>query len=125
MLFDLEALRMNPVGLIFVAAGLFSICGAAFDWDFFINSRKTQFFVSIFGRNGARIVYGILGRVIVVMGALITLGILKNPAISAFAIASLVKVSVASEAWQLSGGDARGDGWMRLPRFGSEWPNGR
>ena len=69
---------MNPLGLILVAAGLFSICGAAFDWDFFINSRKARFFVSILGRTGARIVYAVLGLVIVVLGALITLGILKD-----------------------------------------------
>ena len=71
---------MNPVGLILVAAGLFSICGAAFDWDFFLNSRKAQFFVSMLGRTGARGFYGILGLVIMVLGALITSGILKNAA---------------------------------------------
>ena len=69
---------MNPFGLILVAAGLFSICGAVFDWDFFINSRKARFYVSIFGRVGARIFYAILGLVIVILGALITLGILKD-----------------------------------------------
>ena len=69
---------MNPAGLIIVAAGLFSICGAAFDWDFFINSRKARFFVSIFGRTGTRLFYGILGVVIVIVGALVTLGLLKD-----------------------------------------------
>ena len=69
---------MNPMGLILVAAGIFSICGAALDWDFFINSRKARFFVAVFGRTGARIFYGVLGLVIVVMGALITSGILKD-----------------------------------------------
>lgn len=69
---------MNPVGLFLVAAGLFSICGAAFDWDWFINSRKAQLFVALFGRNGARIFYGILGTVIVIMGALVTLGVIRN-----------------------------------------------
>ena len=69
---------MNPVGLIFVAAGLFSICGAAFDWDFFINSRKARFFVTMFGRTGARIFYVIFGLAIVVVGTLITLGIIKD-----------------------------------------------
>ena len=71
---------MHPVGLILVAAGLFSICGAAFDWDFFINSRKAQLFVTMFGRTGARIFYGVLGLAIVVLGALITLGVLKDAA---------------------------------------------
>jgi hypothetical protein len=69
---------MNPFGLILVAAGVFSICGAAFDWDFFINSRKAQFFVSMFGRNGARIFYAILGLAIAVGGTLISLGIIKD-----------------------------------------------
>ena len=63
---------MNPVGLIFVAAGVFSICGAAFDWDWFINSRKARFFVATFGRTGARILYALLGIVITILGALIT-----------------------------------------------------
>jgi purine-cytosine permease-like protein len=69
---------MNPIGLLLVAGGIFSVCGAAFDWDFFINSRKARFFVTVFGRTGARIFYGVLGLAVVVMGALITLGILKD-----------------------------------------------
>jgi len=69
---------MNPFGLILVAFGIFSICGAVFDWDWFINSRKARFFVAIFGRTGARIFYGILGLVIIVIGVLVTLGILKD-----------------------------------------------
>lgn len=69
---------MNPIGLFIVAAGAVSICGAAFDWDWFINSRKARFFVAILGRTGARILYGILGTVIVVTGLLITFGILKD-----------------------------------------------
>ena len=69
---------MNLIGLLLVAAGISSICGAAFDRGFFMESRKARFFVTIFGRTGARVVYGILGLAIVVMGTLITLGILKD-----------------------------------------------
>lgn len=69
---------MNPVGLILCAAGLFSICGAAMDWDFFMNSRKARFFVLILGRSGARVFYGILGSAIAIAGVLVTLGILKD-----------------------------------------------
>lgn len=69
---------MNPIGLFLVAAGLFSICGAAFDWDWFIQSRKARFFVATFGRNGARIFYGLLGTGIAVLGVLITIGIVTN-----------------------------------------------
>ena len=69
---------MNPAGLLIAAAGLFSIAGAFFNWDFFINSRKAQLVVAIFGRTGARIFYGALGLAIVVLGALIAMGILTD-----------------------------------------------
>ncbi|MFT5526728.1 MAG: hypothetical protein ACI9G1_000145 [Pirellulaceae bacterium] len=69
---------MNLFGLLIVAAGVFSICGAAFDWDFFMNSRKAQFIVGIFGRPGARIFYGLLGLGITVLGALLALGIIRD-----------------------------------------------
>ena len=60
--------------LIGIGAGIFSICGAVCDWDFFMNDYKAQFFVKIFGRNGARIFYGILGAFIVVCGVLALTG---------------------------------------------------
>jgi len=69
---------MNPIGLIFNAAGIFAICGAVFDWDFFMNSRKAWLFVTIFGRNGARVVYVLLGFFLNVLGALFLFGILKD-----------------------------------------------
>lgn len=69
---------MNLAGLFIVAAGIFSIAGAALDWDWFINSRKARLLVSLFGRNGARIFYGLLGAVITVLGLLITLGVIEG-----------------------------------------------
>jgi hypothetical protein len=69
---------MNPAGLILMAAGIFSISGAALDWDWFINSRKARLFVSLFGRNGARIFYGLLGTVITILGLLITIGVIEG-----------------------------------------------
>tara|TARA_B100000609_G_scaffold70592_1_gene56118 strand:- start:135 stop:344 length:210 start_codon:yes stop_codon:yes gene_type:complete len=69
---------VNAFGLLIVAAGLFSFCGAAFNWDWFFNSRKARFFVAIIGRTGARIFYALLGLVIAILGILMTLGIVKN-----------------------------------------------
>ena len=69
---------MNPVGLLLVAVGAFSIFGGVFDWDFFMEHRKARLFVSMFGRTGARFFYGLLGLVIVVLGALITVGIVED-----------------------------------------------
>ncbi len=69
---------MNFTGLIIVAAGLFSLCAAALDWNLFMQSRKAQWIVGIFGRNGARVFYGILGLGLMVLGGLIAAGILVN-----------------------------------------------
>ncbi|MGH7138294.1 MAG: immunity 17 family protein, partial [Pirellulales bacterium] len=66
------------LGLILAAAGIFSICGAAFNWDWFIESHKARFFVATFGRTGARIFYAILGIVIVVIGVLMALGLVSS-----------------------------------------------
>ncbi len=67
---------MKPVGLIFVAAGAFSILGAIYNWEWFMNARKARFMVNILTRNGARIFYGILGLALVVLGVLATMGII-------------------------------------------------
>ena len=61
-------------GLLLVAAGIFSICGAVFDWDWFMNNRRARFFVSIFGRNGARVFYIVLGMLLIVFGILLASG---------------------------------------------------
>lgn len=63
-------------GFFFVLAGLFSILGAVKNWDFFMNNRKAYIWVKLFGRNGARIFYGILGFVIAIIGLGISVGIL-------------------------------------------------
>lgn len=48
-------------------AGVFAIAGAAFDWNFFMESRKAALWVRLFGRNGARVFYVIIVLAIVVV----------------------------------------------------------
>lgn len=66
------------MGWVLVGCGAFAICGAAFDWDWFMNHRKAQLFVSLFGRPGARIFYALLGTAIAVAGVLVATGILPE-----------------------------------------------
>jgi len=66
---------MHYEGLILVGAGLFTAAGGAFDWDWFMNSGKARFFVNALTRNGARIMYGVIGVALVVVGVLILLGV--------------------------------------------------
>jgi drug/metabolite transporter superfamily protein YnfA len=55
-------------GILFVFAGTFSMAGAYFNWDWFMKNSRAWLFVKLFGRNGARIVYGLLGAFLVTIG---------------------------------------------------------
>ena len=69
--------ELSVMGWVFIAIGTFAICGAAMDWDWFMNSRRARFFVSVFGRMGARIFYGLLGIALMVFGILAIMGIIQ------------------------------------------------
>jgi small neutral amino acid transporter SnatA (MarC family) len=60
---------MNSTYAVFaIFAGIFTIVGAAADWDWFMNNHRARLFVSLFGRDGARVFYVILGLLIIVLG---------------------------------------------------------
>ncbi|MEK7995641.1 MAG: immunity 17 family protein, partial [Planctomycetota bacterium] len=65
----------EPWALMLVLVGLFAIAGGLFDWEWFMTNRKAWVFVKLFGRNGARIFYCILGLAVAVLGVLIAFGI--------------------------------------------------
>ena len=67
----------EPLGLLLVAAGLFSITGGLFNWEWFMNSRKARGVVKLLGRNGARVFYCFLGLAITILGLLATFGIIS------------------------------------------------
>jgi small neutral amino acid transporter SnatA (MarC family) len=59
--------------LLIAGGGLFSIAGAVFNWDWFMNNDRAQPFVNFFGREGARVFYVVLGLVLIVLGVVIFL----------------------------------------------------
>ena len=69
---------MNPIGLLFVALGVFTALAAALDWDWFMEDRKAQFLVRLFGRGGARIFYALLGFGFIVLGAFVAAGVILD-----------------------------------------------
>lgn len=69
---------MNWIGLLIVAIGLFTVCGALFDWVFYMNNYKARFFVTVLGRTGARVFYGLLGIGPVVVGVMATAGFIES-----------------------------------------------
>ena len=66
------------MGWVIAATGLFSVAGAALDWDWFMNHRKAQGLVRLMGRGGARAFYGLLGLTLAVVGVLMGLGIIEE-----------------------------------------------
>ncbi|QOV89344.1 immunity 17 family protein [Humisphaera borealis] len=69
---------MNPWGLAFVGAGLFTIIGAVCDWDWFMNHPKARFVCAVCGRGGARIFYVVFGIAFVIFGALFAAGVIHD-----------------------------------------------
>lgn len=61
---------------LILAAGLFSMAGGLFNWNFFIHSRKARLWVKFFGERGARIFYVVLGAAIVTLGTLLATGVI-------------------------------------------------
>ncbi|MBR1737026.1 MAG: immunity 17 family protein [Firmicutes bacterium] len=57
-------------GIFAVLAGVWCIAASYLDLDIFFESSKANFFVNLFGREGARTFYGVLGGIILVLGIL-------------------------------------------------------
>ena len=56
------------IGLIPMAAGLWLICGAVFNWNIFMEHYRSAFLIEMIGRTGARIVWILIGALYVALG---------------------------------------------------------
>jgi len=55
------------IAIFSMAAGIFAIIASILNWEFFFNSRKATFFMNVFGRNGTRIFYTLLGVLLIIL----------------------------------------------------------
>jgi len=60
-------------GLLLVVIGAVEICGAGCDWDWFMANRTGRLLIAICSRPGARVVYGFIGILLVLLGLWIQL----------------------------------------------------
>ncbi len=58
---------------LIIACGLFSLVCAVMNWNWFMNHRKAKFMISVIGRTGARIFYGVLGLFICTVGVVLAI----------------------------------------------------
>ena len=65
-------------GIIIILLGLGLIVGSYCNWDWFMKIWKDADWVEALGRNGARVLYAIIGFFGVILGLLISLGIIKS-----------------------------------------------
>ncbi|MFM9966246.1 MAG: Imm17 family immunity protein [Planctomycetaceae bacterium] len=74
---DVDFMEESPrlFGVLFLLSGLFGLWGSATDNDWFMSHRKARGLISLVGRDGARIIYGIMGVGFTVLGTLVALGI--------------------------------------------------
>ena len=54
--------------LLIIVSGFITIFCAFMDYDWFMKHRKADFFVALFGRDGARVFYIVLGIVVIFLG---------------------------------------------------------
>lgn len=66
---------MGSYSIVLILVGAFSLAGGVFNWDWFITGRKARFLVNIFGRQVTRVIYGVIGLVLIVWGMLMMMGI--------------------------------------------------
>jgi immunity protein 17 of polymorphic toxin system len=62
--------------LLLIVIGLYSIAGAALNWEWFMGDSKAKVFARLFGRTGTRVFYIFLGVGFVIIGFLGVFGVL-------------------------------------------------
>ena len=50
-----------------ILVGLFTFCGGYYGWDFFVNNYKFKGFAKLFGEDGAKKFYMILGIILILL----------------------------------------------------------
>lgn len=53
--------------IIFAIAGIIALLAALFNWGWFFTAQNAQYVVKRFGRQKARLIYGALGLVLILM----------------------------------------------------------
>lgn len=72
MLFDI--MPDGILGWVFVSMGVFAICGATFQWGFFMNAndQSSRLLREVLGTTGFRIFQVVVGAIMVALGILLT-----------------------------------------------------
>jgi hypothetical protein len=73
---SIEGCGMNWTGLLLVAFGFVWLFGSLFDWEWFWERGRQSWAAEFLGRDPARILYGLIGAAAIVLGVLLTFGVI-------------------------------------------------
>ncbi|MBN1872655.1 MAG: immunity 17 family protein [Anaerolineae bacterium] len=65
------------MGFLVLLIGIFTLAGAFFDWEWFMNNRRARLLVTLFSRDGARIFCAALGIFFIILSLLAFVGVLN------------------------------------------------
>jgi uncharacterized membrane protein len=69
---------MDSSAIIAILLGIYALTGAGFNWNWFMEDRKSRFFSKILGgRDRARIFYIVVGIVLLIYGTLGLFGVVE------------------------------------------------
>jgi len=66
-------------GLVLIVVSVLAITASLRNWRWFMESRKTQIWIKLFGRNGARGFYFCIGALVLVIGVLLVAWGIAHP----------------------------------------------
>jgi len=69
---------VNSIGLLVVVGGLFTAGCGIFDWEWVMTSRRARFLSQLITRTGARAFYAVVGVGMIVVGTLMTIGVITD-----------------------------------------------
>jgi hypothetical protein len=64
------------MNLLPILIGLYALAGAIFNWEWFFSARRVAILVRLFTRTGARILYALIGLLLIGVGIASFLGII-------------------------------------------------
>jgi uncharacterized membrane protein YidH (DUF202 family) len=73
-----ESVSVNPIGLLVIAGGLFTAGCGIFDWQWAMTSRQGRLVSKMITRGGARAFYVVVGVGLIVVGTLMTIGVIEQ-----------------------------------------------
>lgn len=66
---------MERLSIVLILVGAFTLAASVFNWQWFISGRRARFFTEALGPEATRVIYGVLGVVLIVWGILRIMGI--------------------------------------------------